>query len=231
MDMGVSSTSADGPLPDERAAVVTYARRMVHDRLVVGTSGNVSIRVGDLVAVTPSGVDYDSMTADDIPVVDLEGNLVHGLLKPTTELPMHLTCYTEYGAVAVVHTHSAHATAVSLVRDEVPAVHYQLAMFGGSVRVAPYATYGTAELAANMSAALKGRTGCLLRNHGTMTHGATLGLAYDRARQLDWLCQVWLMARAAGDPVLLPQDELDRVVAKFGTYGQPQAVDAHSTEP
>ncbi len=91
--------------------------------------------------------------------------------------------------------------------------------------VAPYATYGTAELAANMSAALQDRSGCLLRNHGTITHGATLGLAYDRSRQLEWLCQVWLMARAVGDPILLSQDELDRVVAKFGTYGQPQSAD------
>ena len=97
---------------------------------------------------------------------------------------MHLTCYTEHGAGAVVHTHGANATAVSLVCDEVPAVHYQLAMFGGSVRVAPYATYGTTELAANMSAALQDRSGCVLRNHGTITFGGTLGLAYDRSRQL-----------------------------------------------
>ena len=114
---------------------------------------------------------------------------------------------------------------MSLVCDEVPAVHYQLAMFGGSVRVAPYATYGTTELAANMSAALQDRSGCVLRNHGTITFGGTLGLAYDRSRQLEWLCRVWLMARAVGDPILLPQDELDRVVAKFGTYGQPSSAD------
>jgi L-fuculose-phosphate aldolase len=225
MDMSASGAPVDGLLAEERGGVAAYAKRMVRDRLVVGTSGNISVRSADLVAVTPSGVDYDTMTADDIPVVDLSGHVVQGALAPTTELPMHLTCYTEHGARAVVHTHSANATAVSLVRDEVPAVHYQLAMFGGSVRVAPYATYGTAELAANMSAALQDRSGCLLRNHGTITHGATLALAYDRSRQLEWLCQVWLLAKAVGDPILLPQDELDRVVAKFGTYGQPQSAD------
>ena len=151
---------------------------MVRDGLVVGTSGNISVRVADLVAVTPSGVDYETMTTDDIPVVDLSGNVVQGALAPTTELPMHLTCYTEHGAGAVVHTHGANATAVSLVCDEVPAVHYQLAMFGGSVRVAPYATYGTTELAANMSAALQDRSGCVLhqpRHHHAF--GGTLGLA------------------------------------------------------
>jgi L-fuculose-phosphate aldolase len=225
MDMGASAAPVDGLLAEERDAVVAYARRMVRDRLVVGTSGNLSIRSADLVAVTPSGVDYDTMTAGDIPVVDLDGNLVHGALRPTTELPMHLTCYTEHGAGAVVHTHAPHATAVSLVRDQVPAVHYQLAMFGGSVRVAPYATYGTAELAANMSAAFRDRSGCLLRNHGTITHGDTLGLAYDRSCQLEWLCQVWLLARAVGDPILLPQEELDQVVARFATYGQPKSAD------
>jgi len=225
MGMSASAGPDDGLLVGERGAVAAYARRMVRDGLVVGTSGNISIRAADLVAVTPSGVDYGTMTAEDIPIVDLDGNFVQGALKPTTELPMHLTCYTEHGAGAVVHTHGANATAVSLVRDEVPAVHYQLAMFGGSVRVAPYATYGTAELAANMSTALQDRSGCLLRNHGTITYGATLGLAYDRSRQLEWLCQVWLMASAVGDPILLPQDELDRVVAKFSTYGQSRSAD------
>jgi L-fuculose-phosphate aldolase len=223
MGMSASAASVDGLLAQERGAVVAFAKRMVRDRLVVGTSGNISVRSADLVAVTPSGVDYDTMTADDIPVVDLSGKVVRGALEPTTELPMHLACYTKHGAGAVVHTHGASATAVSLVCDEVPAVHYQLAMFGGSVRVAPYATYGTAELAANMSAALHGRSGCLLRNHGTVTYGDTVGLAYDRSRQLEWLCQVWLMAKAVGDPILLSQDELDRVVARFSTYGQPPA--------
>ena len=223
--MSASAASVDGLLAKERGAVVAFAKRMVRDRLVVGTSGNISVRSADLVAVTPSGVDYDTMTADDIPVVDLSGKVVRGALEPTTELPMHLACYTKHGADAVVHTHGASATAVSLVCDEVPAVHYQLAMFGGSVRVAPYATYGTAELAANMSAALQGRSGCLLRNHGTVTYGDTLGLAYDRSRQLEWLCQVWLMARTVGDPILLSQEELDRVIAKFATHGQPQLAD------
>lgn len=207
-------------LGEQRQAVVDYARRMVADRLVVGTSGNVSVRHGDLVAVTPSGTDYSTMTAADVIVVDLDGGLVDGHLRPTVELPLHLVCYQRHGAGAVVHTHSTTATALSLLCDEVPAVHYQVAMFGGSVAVAPYATYGTPELVANVSAALTGRSGCVMKNHGTLCTGNSLGAAYDRARQLDWLCDVWLRARAVGEPVLLPPEEIERVVARFETYGQ-----------
>lgn len=215
-------TSSASPLllGEQREAVVEFARRMVHDRLVVGTSGNISVRHGDLVAVTPSGTDYSTMTAADVIVVDLEGDVVDGELRPTVELPLHMVCYQHHAAGAVVHTHSTTATALSLLCDEVPAVHYQVAMFGGSVAVAPYATYGTSELVANVSAALTDRTGCVMKHHGTLCTGDTLGAAYDRARQLDWLCDVWLRARAVGDPDLLPPAEIARVVTRFESYGQ-----------
>ncbi|NMI01574.1 class II aldolase/adducin family protein [Pseudonocardia acidicola] len=207
-------------LADERVAVVRTALRMTTDRLVVGTSGNVSVRAGDLIAVTPSGVDYDRLTAADIPVVDLAGGVVDGGLVPTSELPMHLAAYRDHGAGAVVHTHSVHATALSLLVDEVPAVHYQLADFGGPVRVAEYATFGTDELAATMSVALAGRAGVILRNHGTLTTGPTLAKAYNRAAQLEWLCQLWLIARTGGEPRLLPAAEIERCVEAFAGYGQ-----------
>ncbi|MFD8497070.1 class II aldolase/adducin family protein [Amycolatopsis sp. NPDC059657] len=209
-----------------RAEISDYARRMAADGLVVGTSGNVSARKGDLVAVTPTGVDYASLAAADIPVVSLDGTVVHGTLKPTSELPMHLALYRTAadpdGApiTAVVHTHALHATAVSTLVDEVPAVHYAGAAIGPSVKVAPYATYGTEELAESMLGALAGRRGCLLANHGTITFGSSLADAYGRTRQLEWLCQVWLTARAAGTPRLLPPEEIERVVAKLRGYGQ-----------
>jgi L-fuculose-phosphate aldolase len=207
-------------LEQERAAVVALAQRMVRDGLVVGTSGNVSQRCGDLVVATPSGTDYDTLRPQDVVVVDLEGTVVDGDLRPTVELPLHLVCYTDHGAQAVVHTHSTAATALSLLRDDVPAVHYQLAMFGGSVSVAPYATYGTTQLRDNVSRALAGRSGCVLKHHGTICTGASLGAAYDRARQLEWLCDVWMRASAVGTPALLPPEEVERVVERFGSYGQ-----------
>ncbi|MDZ7910468.1 MAG: class II aldolase/adducin family protein [Rhodococcus sp. (in: high G+C Gram-positive bacteria)] len=216
-------------LAEERQTVVDYAQRMVRDALVVGTSGNISLRRDNLIAVTPSGVDYDTMVAQDVAVVDMHGNLVDGALKPTTELPFHLACHNRHGAIAVVHTHSTAATALSLLRDEVPYVHYQIAMFGGSVSVAPYATYGTDELVDSIDQALHERTGCIMKHHGTLCIGDTLGKAYDRARQLEWLCDVWLRASAVGTAELLPADEIANVVGRFTTYGQPQAVSPRST--
>ncbi|CAM04456.1 class II aldolase/adducin family protein [Saccharopolyspora erythraea] len=204
----------------QRREVIDIARRMTADGLVVGTSGNVSVRCGDLVAVTPSGVDYDDLVVDGIPLVDLDGTVVSGSLSPTSELPMHLTAYREHDAQAVVHTHSLYATALSLLRDDVPAVHYQLADFGGSVVVADYATFGSDRLAETMSEALEGRAGCILRNHGTVTIGKTLAQAYNRARQLEWLCQLWLTAAQVGTPRLLDDAELASAAKRFSTYGQ-----------
>lgn len=194
---------------------------MVSDGLVVGTSGNVSVRSGEFVAVTPSGTAYDTMVLEDVVVVDLDGAVVEGSLKPTSELPLHLAGYREHGAGAVVHTHSPAATAVSLLHDEVPPVHYQIAMFGGSVRVSEYAEFGTEALRDNVSVALEGRSAVVLKHHGTLTTGKDLAAAYDRARQLEWLCDVYLRAAAVGRPAVLPADEIDRVVAKFADYGQP----------
>lgn len=206
-------------LAAERAEVIRVARKMIDDRLVVGTSGNISVRSGDLVAVTPSGVDYDAMRVAEVPVVALDGEVVDGELPPTSELPMHLTAYERHGAHAVVHTHSLHATAVSLLRDDVPAVHYQLAEFGGAVRVADYATFGSEQLAENVSAALADRGACILRNHGALAVGSTLPRAYNRARQLEWLCELWLTAKRAGEPRLLDDAELARCAERFAGYG------------
>lgn len=208
-------------LDAERRAVVTYCRRMVADRLVVGTSGNISVRVGDLIAVTPSGVRYDELTPQRVGVHRLDGTPVRAPLPATSEMAMHLAVYRAAGpdAGAVVHTHSPAATAVSTLVDELPPVHYNVALFGGPVRVARYATYGTPELAAAMTVALRGRTGCLLGNHGTITYGRTLASAYARAEQLEWLCDVWLRARSVGMPRLLDAAEIDRVVEKLAGYG------------
>jgi L-fuculose-phosphate aldolase len=204
-------------------ALVTTARRTVADGLVVGTSGNVSVRVGDTVLVTPSGVPYDRLSPDDLTAVDLDGRQVRGTLVPTSELPMHLTVYRHTDARAVVHTHAVHATAVSLLVPELPLVHYMAAALGGPVRVAPYATYGTEELAVNMRRALADRTGCLLQNHGTITYGATLDQAYDRTAQLEWMCRLWLTAASVPGrtPHLLTEEQLTRTAEKLRGYGQP----------
>ncbi|MEE1737467.1 class II aldolase/adducin family protein [Streptomyces sp. BE147] len=209
----------------ERAwrGVVDTARRSAADGLVVGTSGNVSARVGGTVLVTPSGVPYDRLGPNDAVGVDLEGRRVLGDLAPTSELPLHLAVYRNSDAAAVVHTHAVHATAVSTLVEEVPLVHYAAAMLGGPVRTAPYARYGTRELADNMLAALRDRTGCLLRNHGTVTYGDSLDQAYDRTAQLEWLCRLWLTASSVPgrEPALLSPAQLREVTEALKGYGQP----------
>ncbi|MEU4658833.1 class II aldolase/adducin family protein [Streptomyces sp. NPDC023723] len=205
------------------AALVATARRTVADGLVVGTSGNVSVRVGDTVLVTPSGVPYDRLAPDDVTGVALaDGRQVLGALVPTSELPMHLAVYRHTDAGAVVHTHAVHATAVSTLVPELPLAHYMAAALGGPVRVAQYATYGTEELAAHMLRALDGRSGCLLQNHGTITYGAGLDQAYDRTAQLEWMCRLWLTASSVPGltPSLLTEDQLARVAERLRGYGQ-----------
>ncbi|MFJ9677639.1 class II aldolase/adducin family protein [Streptomyces sp. NPDC101194] len=204
-------------------AVVATARRTAADGLVVGTSGNVSARVGGTILVTPSGVPYERLGPEDAVGVDPEGNQVLGKLAPTSELPLHLAVYRNSEAAAVVHTHAVHATAVSTLVPEVPPIHYAAAVLGGTVRVAAYARYGTEELAENMLAALRDRTGCLLQNHGTVTHGATLEEAYDRTAQLEWLCRLWLAASSVPGrtPNLLSTAQLRDVQEALKGYGQP----------
>jgi L-fuculose-phosphate aldolase len=211
-------------LGELRAGVAAACGQLAAAGLVVGTAGNVSARAGELIAVTPSGLDYTELTAELVGVHRLDGTAVEAPLRPSSELPLHLAVYAAAEAGpevgAIVHTHSPAATATSALVDEVPAIHYQVSAFGGPVAVAPYATYGTDELAANVVAALAGRSACLMANHGAVTTGPDLRTALTRARALEWVCDVWLRAAAAGRPRLLPPDEIENVVRKLAGYGQ-----------
>lgn len=208
-------------LADARRQVVETCRRAVEDRLVVGTAGNVSVRVGDLVAATPSGLDYGDLTPELVGVHELDGTAVDAPLKPTSELPMHLAVYAETDAEAVVHTHSIAAAALSVVVDEVPAVHYYLALLGGRVLVAPYRAFGSPALAAALVEALGDRNACLLANHGAVTTGVDLEQAYQRAGYLEWVCEVALKVLGTGrEPTLLTKPQMEEAVANFVGYGQ-----------
>ncbi|HEX6520036.1 MAG TPA: class II aldolase/adducin family protein [Streptosporangiaceae bacterium] len=207
-------------LSDVRNEVVGVCREMAAAGLVAGTSGNVSARIGELVAVSPSGVDYAELTAGLVGVHKLDGTPVEAELRPTSEMPLHLAVYAATEAKAIVHTHPVAATALTTVADELPAIHYQVAMFGGPVPVAPYATYGTDELARNVTTALRGRTACLMASHGAVTTGRSLREALTGTRYLEWLCEVYLRALAAGTPRLLPPEEIDLVMAKLADYGR-----------
>lgn len=195
----------------ERELIVELTRRAAAEGLSPGTSGNLSIRVDEGVLITPSGRPPARTEPADICLVDLDGHVLAGELRPSSEVPMHLAVYASTDARAVVHTHSSMATAVSLTHMELPAVHYTINGLGGPVRVAPYATFGTPELAANIAAALDGRTAAIMQNHGTIAIGATLGQAYDRAVLLEWLCTLFFNARQLGTPRILSEDELAAV--------------------
>lgn len=202
-------------LEQEREDVATYARRLEPDGLALGTAGNLSARLGDYVAITPSAVEYDELCAELIVVVDVDGRRVDGAQAPSSELPMHLAIYRSTGAGAVVHTHPPSASALSTVVDELPAIHYLIAEFGGAVRVAPYTTFGTVELARRVTTALSGRNAALLQNHGAVTVGESVASAYDRSLLLEWIAALFLRARSLGEPRLLTSEELDAAAVRL----------------
>jgi L-fuculose-phosphate aldolase len=214
-------------LEDARRAVARASNGLAGEGLLIGTAGNVSVRAGEHVAVTATGVVLGAATPEDVTVVDLDGAVVAGELAPTSELELHLGIYRRYDAGAVVHTHSPQATAVSLVLDELPCVHYQQLALGGSVRVAPFAVFGSAELAAGTLAALDGKAAALLANHGAIAHGPTLEAAVDNALLLEWACGLYVRAAALGAPRVLDDLQQEAVVtaAVQRGYGRPRRIE------
>jgi L-fuculose-phosphate aldolase len=200
-------------LERERGEVAAACRRLAADGLVIGTAGNVSARSGDRVAISATGAVLADATADQVTVVDLDGAVVDGDLAPTSELGLHLGVYSRYDAGAVVHTHAPMATALSCVIDELPCVHYGMLMLGGSVRVAPYRTFGTPELADVTLAALEDRTAALMANHGAIAHAGDLDAAVESSLLLEWACTVYWRAAAIGTPRALDEEERQAVVA------------------
>lgn len=195
-----------------REAVAAASRRLAAEGLLIGTAGNVSMRAGDHVAVTATGVVLADAKPDEVAVVDLDGTVVTGELAPTSELELHLGVYQRFGAGAVVHTHSPMATALSLVVDELPCVHYQQLPLGGAVRVAPFAAFGTTELAEHVFAALEGKTAALMANHGAITYGPTLEKAVENALLLEWACGIYQRAATIGAPRALTEEQQMAVI-------------------
>jgi L-fuculose-phosphate aldolase len=214
-------------LDDARRAVARASNGLAGEGLLIGTAGNVSVRAGEHVAVTATGVVLGAATPDDVTVVDLDGTVVAGELAPTSELELHLGIYRRHDAGAVVHTHAPNATAVSLVLDELPCVHYQQLALGGAIRVAPFAVFGSAELAAETLKVLEGKAAALLANHGAVTHGPTLEAAVDNALLLEWACGLYVRAATLGAPRVLDHEQQDAVVtaAVRSGYGRPRRIE------
>ena len=210
--------------PGLREELAAAARRVADEGLVVGTGGNLSVRDGDDVLVTASGVDLARCTADDVVAVGLDGTPRDpDAAAPTSELPLHLGVYADSGCAAVVHVHAPWSTAVACVLDELPVAHYQQLLLGGPIRVAPYATFGTPEPAAGVRAALEGRSVALMANHGAVAHGSSLEQALERALLLEWLCALHHRASALGLVRTLTEEQQHEVVlaALDRHYGSP----------
>jgi L-fuculose-phosphate aldolase len=188
-----------------------------------GTSGNVSARHGDAMLITPTGVPYDRLGPDDLPLMPLHGEYGawEGPLDPSSEWRFHLDIMRARPEVgAIVHAHSTYCTALAVARKEIPACHYMIAAAGGpTIRCAPYATYGTKELSDAALAALEGRTCCLLANHGMIATGPDLDKAKWLAVELETIAKQYYLALAIGGPVLLDDAEIERVKEKFKGYG------------
>jgi L-fuculose-phosphate aldolase len=209
-----------------RSEVAAAARRLADAGLLIGTAGNVSARDPQTghVAVTGTGVVLAGCRPEDVTVVDSDRSIVAGTLVPTSEFDLHLAVLSSGAAGAVVHTHAPAATAVACVRDELPVLHYQQILLGGEIRVAPYATFGTPELAAHVVEALRDRSAALMANHGAVAHGTTLDKAVDNALLLEWCCRLFLDAASLGTPRVLDQEQQRAVVeaATARDYGTPR---------
>ena len=207
----------------EREAVVEYGRNLLASSLTTGTGGNVSVlnKESGVIAISPSAMDYTTIKPEDVVLVSLDGQVVDGSRKPSTETPLHLAHYRIRPDIgAVVHTHPPYATTVGCLHWEIPAMHYLVGFSGKKVPLAKYATYGTEELARLTAEAIGPHNAVLMANHGLLTVGKDLASAFTVSEIVELMARVYLQAKQAGEPQLLTDAQMDDVLAHFGSYGQ-----------
>ena len=210
-------------LQQEREQIVRFGRKLVTAGLTSGTGGNLSIfsHAAGLIAISPSGIEYDEMEPADVTLLDAGGVVVEGSRKPSSELGFHLALYRKRPEIrSVVHTHSVYATTMACLNWEIPAVHYLVAFSGHKVPLAPYATFGSYELAANAAGAIGDHNAVLLANHGLVAVGPNLATAFAVAEEIELVARIYYQTKCIGEPVILPRDEMERVIEKFAVYGQ-----------
>jgi L-ribulose-5-phosphate 4-epimerase len=208
-----------------RNAIAQIGRKLEHEGLLSATAGNLSARLEpEVIAITPSNIPYPDITAADVVITDLRGNVLEGTRRPSSELPFHTAVYRARADVgAVVHTHSLYATTLAILRRPIPAVHYVIASFGvAEIPVVPYETYGSDALAAQLErVAQTGTKGALLANHGAVVFDSSLEGAARLAALLEFLATIYVRAVPCGEPVLLAPEEIERVIERYKTHGQP----------
>ncbi len=214
-------------LEKEREQVIEYSLKLLSEGLTNGTAGNVSIfnREEGLVAISPTGVNYSELTPEMISIVDLEGKLIEGL-KPSSELEMHMILYRNREDVnAVIHTHPVYTTVLACLREDLPAIDYMIAVTGATkVRCAEYASYGTKELAENAYKAMGSSLAVILANHGLTTAGKDIANAFNITVQVEYISNLYIKARNIGEPIILPDNEMNSMLERFKTYGQIKSI-------
>lgn len=212
---------------EPRAQLVDCMRRMITAGLTSGAAGNASCRCATGMLITPTGLTPDAMEPDTVVAMDFGGRVTGGTLRPSSEWPMHAAIYRQRPDVnAVVHCHSRHATALACCGRAIPAFHYMVAAAGGdSIPCAPYALFGSEELAAHAATALTDRDACLLANHGQLALGTTVPRALALALEVEELAAQYWATLAIGGPRVLDSAQMAAVAARFAGYGQPQALD------
>ncbi len=206
-----------------RQSIIDHCRHMNATGLNQGTSGNISVRHGSTMLITPSAIPYAEMTPEMIAAMPIDGEygVWSGPKRPSVEWPFHLDIMRAQPEIgAVVHTHATFSTILAIARKPIPACHYMIAAFGGAdVRVADYARYGTKALSENVLKAMEGRSACLMANHGMIATGPTLEKAMWTAVELETIAKQYYHALLVGGPVILPDEEIAGVVEGFASYG------------
>ena len=214
-------------LEKEREQVIEYSLKLLSEGLTNGTAGNVSIfnREEGLVAISPTGVNYSELTLEMISIVDLEGKLIEGL-KPSSELEMHMILYRNREDVnAVIHTHPVYTTVLACLRQDLPAIDYMIAVTGATkVKCAEYASYGTKELAENAYKAMGSSLAVILANHGLTTAGKDIANALNITVQVEYISNLYIKAKNIGEPIVLPDNEMNSMLERFKTYGQIKSI-------
>ena len=217
-------------LQEEREQVVAYCKKLITQGLTKGTGGNISIfnREKGLFAISPSGIDYFETEPEDVVVMNLQGQVVDGKRKPSSEHELHRIFYENREDInAVVHTHSVYCTVLAVLREELPASSYLVAFAGGpNVRCGEYASFGTRELAEITYKAMEGRNAALMANHGLLAGAGDILNAFNIAEQIEGCAEVYVKARMIGRPVILDEEEMETMVDRFRhSYGQKKKKD------
>lgn len=210
-------------LNKQRKDLIAYGHKIVAYGFGSGTGGNISVfdPESKLVLITPSGMDFMSMTEKDLVIIDLSGKVIEGNKKPSSEWEMHTIFYKNRSDInAVIHIHGIYTTVLSCLRQELLPTHYMIAVAGPSVRVSKYATFGTPEIATNALKAMKDRKAVILANHGLLGGETNLEKAFNVIEEVEYCAKIYYLAQAIGKPIILDNMEMKKMAKKFKDYGK-----------